>query len=159
MPETRREFLEETRAQVTRLTRLATDLLDLSRLDAGQIHVVRHEVDLADAARTIGEEFRVVADATEHRLELDVPDPVPALGDYERVLQIGRILVENALRHTPPGTRVLVVRLRRRRARGAHGLRRGARDPRHRAGAHLPAVLPRRRRQGVGKRAGPCDRP
>ena len=105
-PETRHEFLEETRAQVTRLTRLATDLLDLSRLDAGQIHVVRHEIDLAEAVRTIGEEFRVVADATEHRLDLDVPDPVPALGDYERVLQIGRILVENALRHTPPGTRV-----------------------------------------------------
>ena len=35
--ETRREFLEETRAQVERLTRLATDLLDLSRLDAGQL--------------------------------------------------------------------------------------------------------------------------
>jgi two-component system, OmpR family, sensor kinase len=103
---TRQEFLEETRAQVTRLTRLATDLLDLSRLDAGQIQVLKREVDLAEAARTIGEEFRVIADASEHSLELQAPDPVPALGDHERVLQIGRILVENALRHTPAGTRV-----------------------------------------------------
>jgi signal transduction histidine kinase len=104
--ETRREFLDETRAQVTRLTRLATDLLDLSRLDAGQIQVVKREVDLAEAARTVGDEFRVLADSSDHVLELEAPDPVPALGDYERVLQIGRILVENALRHTPAGTRV-----------------------------------------------------
>jgi signal transduction histidine kinase len=103
---TRQEFLEETRAQVTRLTRLATDLLDLSRLDAGQIQVVKREVDLAEAARTVGEEFRVIADASEHRLDLEASDPVPAVGDHERVLQIGRILVENALRHTPAGTRV-----------------------------------------------------
>jgi signal transduction histidine kinase len=104
--DTRREFLDETRAQVTRLTRLATDLLDLSRLDAGQIQVVKREVDLAEAARTVGEEFRVVADASEHPLDVQAPDPVPALGDHQRVLQIGRILVENALRHTPSGTRV-----------------------------------------------------
>jgi signal transduction histidine kinase len=103
---TRQEFLEETRAQVTRLTRLATDLLDLSRLDAGQIQVVKREVDLAAAARTVGEEFRVIADASEHRLDLDASEPVPAVGDHERVLQIGRILIENALRHTPSGTRV-----------------------------------------------------
>jgi signal transduction histidine kinase len=105
---TRQEFLEETRAQVTRLTRLATDLLDLSRLDAGQIQVVKREVDLADAARTMGEEFRVIADGTGHSLDLEAPGPVPAVGDYERVLQIGRVLVENALRHTPAGTRVEV---------------------------------------------------
>ena len=60
--EERREFLDETRAQVTRLTRLATDLLDLSRLDAGQIQFVKREVDLADAAGTVIDEFRVLAD-------------------------------------------------------------------------------------------------
>jgi signal transduction histidine kinase len=107
-PETRREFLDETRAQVDRLTRLATNLLDLSRLDAGRIRVVQRDVDLADAARTVGEEFRVVAEASGHPLRLDASAAVPAVGDQERVLRIGRILVENALRHTPPGTQIEV---------------------------------------------------
>src|SRR5919199_4298539 len=43
--ETRREFIATMREQVDRLTRLATDLLDLSRLDAGRLHVERTPVD------------------------------------------------------------------------------------------------------------------
>jgi signal transduction histidine kinase len=39
-------------------------------------------------------------------LDVEVPDGVPALADESRVLQIGRILIENALVHTPPGTTV-----------------------------------------------------
>jgi len=105
-PPTRREFLQETRAQVERLTRLATDLLDLSRLDAGQLSVERGEVDLTVAARTVCEEFRALAEATGHPLSVEAADDVLAVGDYERVIQIGRILVENALRHTTTGTRI-----------------------------------------------------
>ncbi len=106
--EERREFLDETRAQVTRLTRLATDLLDLSRLDANQIKFVKREVDLAEAASTVIDEFRVLADVSEHPLELVSNGPAAAVGDHGRVLQVGRILVENALRHTPEGTRIEV---------------------------------------------------
>jgi two-component system, OmpR family, sensor kinase len=108
-PETRREFLAETRAQVDRLARLATDLLDLSRLDAGQIAIERGPVDLGSAARLVADEFRAVAEATEHPLEVAVDEEVPALGDHERVVQLVRVLVENALRHTPAGTPVRVV--------------------------------------------------
>jgi signal transduction histidine kinase len=108
-PATRREFLAETRAQVDRLARLATDLLDLSRLDAGQLEVDRERIDLAEAARTVAEEFRAVAEASEHPLTVSAPAGVAAVGDHERVLQIARILVENAMRHTPAGTRVEVA--------------------------------------------------
>ncbi len=104
----RKEFLDETRAQVTRLTRLATDLLDLSRLDAGQIKFVKREIDLADAASTVIDEFRVLAEVSDHPLELVGGEQASAIGDHGRVLQVGRILVENALRHTPAGTRVEV---------------------------------------------------
>ncbi|MDQ3859634.1 MAG: HAMP domain-containing histidine kinase [Actinomycetota bacterium] len=104
--ETREEFLAETRTQVDRLTRLATDLLDLSRLDAGQLELGRAPVDLASAARLVAEEFRAVADASEHPLRVAAEGDVYALGDHERVVQILRILVENALRHTPAGTPV-----------------------------------------------------
>jgi len=107
-PETRREFLAETRMQVERLTRLATDLLDLSRLDAGQLRVEKGTIDLAESARTLTEEFRAVAETSGHPLAAAGGDPVSAVGDAERVLQIGRALVENALRHTPEGTPIEV---------------------------------------------------
>jgi len=106
---TRHEFLAETRTQVDRLARLATDLLDLSRLDAGQLELERGPVDLGAAARLVAEEFRAVADASEHPLRVAADGEPYALGDHERVVQILRILVENALRHTPPGTPVGVV--------------------------------------------------
>jgi two-component system, OmpR family, sensor kinase len=102
----RREFLVEMRGQVERLTKLATDLLDLTRLDAGQLSVERAPVDLAAAARTVCEEFRAVAEATAHDVTTATDGPVNALGDEQRVLQVARALVENAIRHTPEGTKV-----------------------------------------------------
>jgi signal transduction histidine kinase len=102
----RRDFLAEMRGQIERLTRLATDLLDLSRLDAGHLEVEREPIDLAECARVVGEEFRAIAEAGGRKLEVDADRPVDALGDELRVQQIGRALVENALRHTPAGTHV-----------------------------------------------------
>ena len=104
--ETRQEFVMETRAQVERLTKLATDLLDLTRLDAGQLSVQAAEIDLSVVARTACDEFRAVADAGGYDVSVRAVDPVMALGDEQRVLQIVRVLVENAFRHTPAGTRV-----------------------------------------------------
>ena len=105
---TRRDFLETARGQVARLTRLATDLLDLSRLDAGQLDVETGPLDLGAAAETLVEEFRGLAEGSGHALRLAGAGEVLAMGDDERVLQIGRSLVENALRHTPAGTSVEV---------------------------------------------------
>jgi signal transduction histidine kinase len=104
--ETRQEFVLETRAQVERLTKLATDLLDLTRLDAGQLSVEAAEIDLALVVRMACDEFRAVADAGGYDVSVRAADPVMAIGDEQRVLQIVRILVENAFRHTPAGTHV-----------------------------------------------------
>ena len=104
--ETRQEFVMETRAQVERLTKLATDLLDLTRLDAGQLSVQAADIDLSVVARTACDEFRAVADAGGYDVSVRAVDGVMALGDEQRVLQIVRILVENAFRHTLVGTRI-----------------------------------------------------
>jgi two-component system OmpR family sensor kinase len=105
---TRREFLGRMREQVDRLTKLAGELLDLSRLDAGRLRVDRDPVDLARVAELLVDEFESVAQGSEHGLEPHVDGAATGLGDEQRILQIGRALVENALRHTPTGTRVRV---------------------------------------------------
>jgi len=105
---TRDEFVARMREQVTRLTKLATDLLDLSRVDAGRLAVTQEPVDLSELASELSIELAPRAAAAGRAFELAPEPPVPALADAERVLQIGRILVENALMHTPDGTAVLV---------------------------------------------------
>jgi signal transduction histidine kinase len=107
--ETRVEFLDETREQVSRLQKLATDLLDLSRLDAGRLAVARESFDLSAVGELLALEFGPRAGATQHRIDVDLRGAAPALGDEERVLQVGRVLVDNALVHTPPGTEVTIV--------------------------------------------------
>jgi signal transduction histidine kinase len=106
--QTRLDFVETARAQVDRLTRLATDLLDLSRLDAGQLELHPGPIDLAAEAYELVEEFRGLAEGSDHKLRVDVDGEVIASGDEERVRQVGRALISNALRHTPSGTKVHV---------------------------------------------------
>jgi signal transduction histidine kinase len=109
---TRLEFLASMREQVDRLTKLAADLLDLSRLDAGRLAVESEPVDLAELAADLVEEFGPLAASSGHQLSLTT-GPVSAEADELRVLQLGRILVENALMHTPPGTPVEVRAVKR----------------------------------------------
>jgi signal transduction histidine kinase len=105
---TRQEFLARMREQVERLTKLAGELLDLSRLDAGRLRVERDPVDLARIAELLVEEFDAVAKGSGHDLEHEVDGAATGLGDEQRILQVGRALVENAFRHTPSGTRIRI---------------------------------------------------
>jgi signal transduction histidine kinase len=105
---TRREFVGTMREQVERLTKLATDLLDLTRLDAGRIHVESERVELRTIAELLEEEFRPLAERRDHRLEVHVDGEPAVIGDELRLLQVGRALVDNALVHTPRGSSVVI---------------------------------------------------
>ena len=107
--EERRDFLAEIAQQVERLQKLAVDLLDLSRLDSGSLALDLEVVDLAWVAELVAKEFTPATREHETDLQLQLPDGgVTARCDRERVIQIVRILLDNALRHTPPGTTVRV---------------------------------------------------
>jgi two-component system, OmpR family, sensor kinase len=111
--DTRREFLDTMSEQVERLQKLSVNLLDLSRLDSGSVELHTEPVDLAELSRSVASEFhpRLAEHGTELRLQ--VPEHGPnASCDRERVAQIMRILLDNALRHTPEGTDVTVRALR-----------------------------------------------
>ncbi|NLT07602.1 MAG: HAMP domain-containing histidine kinase [Solirubrobacterales bacterium] len=104
-PEERREFLAEISEQVERLKKLAVDLLDLSRLDSGSLALTIETVDLAELARTVAGEFGPALAEHGGGLLTRLPeDGVLARCDRERTAQIVRILLDNAIRHTPPGT-------------------------------------------------------
>ena len=105
---TRNEFLATMQEQVERLAKLATDLLDLSRLDAGRMRVEHEPVDLGSVARLVTEEFGALAERHGHSLEAVVEGRPIARADELRVLQVARALVDNALVHTPPGTAVVI---------------------------------------------------
>jgi two-component system, OmpR family, sensor kinase len=109
-PEERAEFVHTMRAQIVRLTKLTGDLLDLSQLDAGAVAMHSRDVDLGSLAREVTREFGPRADRRGSRLELRTPDePVIASADPDRVRQVIRILLDNALTHTPEGTKVTVT--------------------------------------------------
>lgn len=102
-PDTLRTML----AQVERLGRLVTQLLDLSRLEAGTVPLDRHdfavEPVLADAVREQLMHDPGVA------IDMIVEDPgLAADGDPERVHQVVANLLENAVRHSPAGGAVQV---------------------------------------------------
>jgi signal transduction histidine kinase len=109
-PEERAEFVHTMREQIERLTKLTADLLDLSQLDAGAVAMKNSNVDLGSLAREVTREFGPRADRHGSRLELRTPDqPVIAGADADRVRQVIRILLDNALTHTPEGTKVTVT--------------------------------------------------
>jgi signal transduction histidine kinase len=105
----RAEFLETMGEQVQRLTKLATDLLDLSRLDAGGFTVAHDELELGELASDAAREMQALA--ARRGSVVVAPAGVPALarGDEGRVLQVLRVLVDNAVRHTPPGSTVTLT--------------------------------------------------
>ena len=107
-PDTRRRFLDQIRDQVRRLGKLSVDLLDLSRLESGSLDLRPEDVDLGELTRSVAGEFEPTVALNEARLKLSLPSGLEATCDPVRVAQIVRILIDNALTHTPSGTLVTV---------------------------------------------------
>ncbi|MDQ3609491.1 MAG: HAMP domain-containing histidine kinase [Actinomycetota bacterium] len=109
-PETRRSFLRQVREQLDRLGKLATDLLDLSRLEAGSLELRPERCDIGLLAQVVTSEFVLALAAHDSRLELRLGGhSIRARCDPERVSQVLRILIDNALTHTPSGTDLVVT--------------------------------------------------
>ena len=130
--ETRRRFLDQVRDQVQRLGKLSGNLLDLSKLESGSLELRPEEVDLGELTRSVSGEFEPTLAQHDSHLELRLPARrIEAQCDPVRVAQIMRILIDNALTHTPPGTQIVVTAGRDERARPSRRTRqrRGHRAP------------------------------
>ncbi|MBV9049544.1 MAG: HAMP domain-containing histidine kinase, partial [Solirubrobacterales bacterium] len=101
-------LLERARAQSRRLGRLAADLLDLSRLDA-EVELRSEPVELGELSRAVLAEFELGAEEQQIVATLDDhAGSVWALGDPGSVARILRILLDNAVRVSPPGGEITV---------------------------------------------------
>jgi len=86
------------------LSELIDDVLDLSRIEAGRMPVVREEVDLREVVHEAADMVRGLAEARGLRLEVDVPDELPRLHlDRTRIRQVLLNLLTNATRFTDKG--------------------------------------------------------
>ena len=95
----KRVMLETVNADADRVTRLITELLDVSRIESGRMEVHRQLVDLPDRARKIIA-GRVAAGDSEDRFRLEVRSGMPETWlDADKIDQILGNLVENAVRH------------------------------------------------------------
>ncbi len=103
-------------AQTERLARLVTELLDLSRLDAGVVPMVREPVDVAAFVQRVVREAEVNAAGAARDVRFAVglpPGPLTLTGDPERLHQVFANLLDNAARHSPPGGTVRLAVARR----------------------------------------------
>jgi signal transduction histidine kinase len=108
-PAAREEFVRTMREQIARLTKLTADLLDLSKLDADTMELSAGTVDLGEVARRVASEFGPASEKHGSPIRIQGAEPAEALADADRVAQIMRILLDNALTHTPEGTSISIT--------------------------------------------------
>ena len=95
--------------QVTHLTRLVDDLLDVSRINSGQIVLELDTVDVAKVLRETVDSMRPLAAARGHEFRVEVPEGETLVrADSMRLAQVLSNLLSNAIKYTPQGGLVAV---------------------------------------------------
>jgi len=101
----RETFAADIEEQATRLSRIVTNLLDLSRMESGTLRPDRGWYDVGALVDDVVGRLRPLASA--HRVRVSMPDDLPPVPlDYIEIDQVLSNLVENAVRHTPAGTEI-----------------------------------------------------
>jgi signal transduction histidine kinase len=108
-PEQRRQFAQAVLANASRMQRIVDDLLDLSRIESGWWRPAPEEVTIAVAAAEATSAIHGTADAKGVAIVVAPgPDAAVVHADPTAVRQVLSNLVENGVRHTPPGGRISV---------------------------------------------------
>lgn len=98
------EIIDMLDRQSRQLTRLVSDLLDVSRISSGKIVLKRERVDLCAVARHAAESAMPGVEARNHRFSCDMPQkPMKVMGDFARLSQVVSNLLDNAVKYTPRG--------------------------------------------------------
>ncbi len=95
--------------EAERMGRMVTELLDLARIESGQVVMRQDPVDLRSLLENVVDRFRLRAEEARIALRAQIADLPPVLGDGDRLAQVFTNLVDNALKHTPSGGTVMVT--------------------------------------------------
>lgn len=101
--EVQANFLSTIRSNVNRMATLVSDLADISRIEAGRMHLEFSAVNLADTVQEVTRSIAAQFSEKEQTLVLDMPADLPTVwGDPNRLIQVLANLVSNANKYTPP---------------------------------------------------------
>jgi two-component system phosphate regulon sensor histidine kinase PhoR len=116
-------FLDIILKQSDRLNRIIADLLELSRIESGQVLFRQEPIDLRMVLDRAVSTIKPLAEKKDHRLVVHLEEPLPSLvGDEDRLGQIMTNLLDNAVKYTPPAGTITVTAKRTTRSRpdGSH---------------------------------------
>jgi two-component system phosphate regulon sensor histidine kinase PhoR len=106
--ETTRRFLTTIVANARRMQRLVDNLLDLARLESGRWQPEREPIDIAEAAQDTWDALRNGTRALEVEFGVEIArDADTVLADADAIRQVLTNLLDNSLRYTPPGGRIV----------------------------------------------------
>lgn len=102
------EWLSDIRRQTQRLTDLTKDLIYLSRMDEARPGVQFVEFPLSDVVEETAQSFQSLAASQGRRLELSIQKLLSLVGSEKDIRQLTSILLDNALKYSPPGTDIIL---------------------------------------------------
>ena len=106
--ETRQRYYRIMLREVVRLSRLITDMLELSRLQSGTEHMELHAVNLTELLQDTRQNYANEAAQRGINLKLGLEEIPFAMTDEDRVEQLLVILIDNAMRYTPEGGSITI---------------------------------------------------
>jgi signal transduction histidine kinase len=104
-----RQNLGDAGREVDDILVMFAALLRIAEVESGARKAAFSRVDLAQILDTVVEVYRSAADEKEQQLEHSIAPRVATIGDRELLIQLFANLVENAVRHCPPGARIVVM--------------------------------------------------
>jgi signal transduction histidine kinase len=105
-PETAKHAATIINEEAGRLNRMVNDLLDIAKIQAGRMQMMRQAVEVDQVLRLVGGSMAVKAEQKGVQLHTQIPDLTRIAGDGDRLAQVFTNLVDNAVKHTDSGGQV-----------------------------------------------------
>ncbi|MEI7833148.1 MAG: ATP-binding protein, partial [bacterium] len=106
--ELRNDFLQTTISESERLSGLLDDLLNLSRIESGSMHLSPEELDISDIVQHVAQRLIAPIAQKGQQLQMDLPPSFPAYIDHDALVQITLNLIDNARKYSPEGAKISI---------------------------------------------------
>lgn len=102
-----KEFAADINMDAKRLSRMITNMLDLDRMESGQMKLYQEEVNVNETIMSVVERIRT--NAADHTFRFQLDDTLPSvIGDSDKLIQVVTNLLTNAVKYSPAGGEILL---------------------------------------------------